>query len=111
MVNDTRFAVGTVEAASPATIEKRMPELLATMQRLAKEHGYSVFLFMIVDIIEMRCRLLIQGGERAVAEVFQVPLEVDGHSEIVEELVSRKKQVIPLLPRIQASLAENNGAV
>jgi inorganic pyrophosphatase/exopolyphosphatase len=42
MVNDTRFAVGTVEAASPATMEKRMPELLATMQRLAKEHGYTI---------------------------------------------------------------------
>jgi len=111
MVNGTRFAVGTVETASPAIIEKRRAELLAAMQRLAKEHGYSVFLFMIVDIIEMRCHLLIYGGERAVAEVFQVPLEADGHSVIVEDLVSRKKQVIPLLPRIRASLAENNGAM
>lgn len=111
MVNGSKFAVGTVETASPAIIEKRIPELLATMQRLAKEDGYSVFLFMIVDIIEMRCHLLIYGGERVVAEVFQVPLEADGHSVIVEDLVSRKKQVIPLLPRIQASLAENNRAV
>ena len=111
MVNGTKFAVGTVETASPAIIEKRIPELLATMQRLAKEHGYSVFLFMIVDIIEMRCHLLIYGEERAVAEVSQVPLEADGHSVIVEDLVSRKKQVIPLLPRIQTSLAENSGAV
>src|SRR6266849_2075184 len=109
MVNDTKFAVGTVETASPAIIEKRIPELLATMQRLAKENGYSVFLFMIVDIIEMRCRLLIYGGDRAVAEVFQVPLEADGHSVIVEDLVSRKKQVIPLLPRIRAAmLAQEN---
>lgn len=111
MVNDTRFAVGTVETASPATIEKRVPELLATMQRLAKERGYSVFLFMIVDIIELRCHLLIQGGEQAVSEVFQAPLEPDGHSVIVDDLVSRKKQVIPLLPRIQASLAENTGTL
>lgn len=109
VVNDTKFAVGTVETASPAIIEKRIPELLATMQRLAKENGYSVFLFMIVDIIEMRCRLLIYGGERAVAEVFQMPLEADGHSVIVEDLVSRKKQVIPLLPRIRAAmLAQEN---
>lgn len=105
MVNDAKFAVGTVETASPATIEKRIPELLATMQRLAKEHGYSVFLFMIVDIIELRCRLLAYGGEQAVAEVFQAPLEADGHSVIVEGLVSRKKQVIPLLPRIQAAMS------
>jgi len=105
-VGDTRFAIGTVETASPATIEKRIPELLSTMRLLAQEHGYTSFLFMIVDIIHMRCHLLISGAERAVAEVLGVPLEVDGHSLVVEDLVSRKKQLVPLLPRIQAALSE-----
>src|SRR5712691_6610879 len=31
-VGDKKFAIGTVETASPATIEKRTPELLSTMQ-------------------------------------------------------------------------------
>ncbi|TMB85251.1 MAG: CBS domain-containing protein, partial [Chloroflexi bacterium] len=53
-VGDKKFAIGTVETASPATIEKRIPELLSTMQRLAQERGYSSFLFMIVDIINRR---------------------------------------------------------
>jgi len=106
-VGDTRFAIGTVETASPATIEKRIPELLSTMRRLAQERGYASFLFMIVDIIHMRCHLLISGAERAVAEVLGVPLEADGHSLVVEDLVSRKKQLVPLLPRIQAALSEN----
>ncbi len=105
-VGDTRFAIGTVETASPATIEKRIPELLSTMRRLAQERGYTSFLFMIVDIIHMRCHLLISGAERAVAEVLGVPLEADGHSLVVEDLVSRKKQLVPLLPRIQAALSE-----
>jgi len=105
-VGDTRFAIGTVETASPATIEKRIPELLSTMRLLAQEHGYTSFLFMIVDIIHMRCHLLISGAERAVAEVLGVPLEADGHSLVVEDLVSRKKQLVPLLPRIQAALSE-----
>jgi len=61
---------------------------------------------MIVDIIHMRCHLLISGAERAVAEVLGVPLEADGHSLVVEDLVSRKKQLVPLLPRIQAALSE-----
>jgi manganese-dependent inorganic pyrophosphatase len=105
-VGDTRFAIGTVETASPATIEKRIPELLSTMHRLAQERGYASFLFMIVDIIHMRCHLLISGAERAVAEVLGAPLEADGHSLVVEDLVSRKKQLVPLLPRIQAALSE-----
>jgi manganese-dependent inorganic pyrophosphatase len=104
MVGDAKFAIGTVETASPSTIEKRSQELLETMNQLVQERGYSSFLFMIVDIINMRCHLLISGGEHAVAEVLGVPLEPDGHSVIVENLVSRKKQLVPLLPRIQASL-------
>jgi manganese-dependent inorganic pyrophosphatase len=104
MVRDTKFAIGTVETASPSTVEKRAPELLQTMRRLARERGYTSFLFMIVDIINMRTRLLIAGGELAVAEVLGVPLEPDGHSVVAENLVSRKKQLVPLLSRIQAAL-------
>jgi manganese-dependent inorganic pyrophosphatase len=107
-VGDKKFAIGTVETASPATIEKRIPELLSTMQHLAQERGYSSFLFMIVDIINMQCRLLVWGGERAVADVLRVPLEADGHTLVVDNLVSRKKQLVPLLGRIRASMQENN---
>jgi manganese-dependent inorganic pyrophosphatase len=101
-VRDTKFAIGTVETASPATIEKRGAELLQSMHRLAQERGYTSFLFMIVDIINMRCKLLVYGGERAVAEVVGIPLEADGHSLVVDGLVSRKKQLVPLLARIQS---------
>ncbi|MDQ6659601.1 MAG: putative manganese-dependent inorganic diphosphatase [Chloroflexota bacterium] len=110
-VGDTIFAIGTVETASPANIEKRTPELLETMARLSQKRGYSVFLFMIVDIITMRCTLLSYGGEQAVAEVFNIPLEADGHSISVDGLVSRKKQLVPVLPRIQAAIAEKAGSV
>ena len=103
-VRDARFAIGTVETATPEAIEARSQELLSTMQQLSHEQGYSSFLFMIVDIINMRCRLLIWGGERSVADVLDVPLEADGHSVVVEGLVSRKKQLVPLLPRFAASL-------
>jgi len=46
-VGDTRFAIGTVETASPAAIEKHTPELLTTMQRIAQDRGYTSFLFMM----------------------------------------------------------------
>ena len=104
-MGDAKIAIGTVETASPTTVERRSSELLSTMQRIAHERNYVSFLFMIVDIINMRCHLLIWGGEHAVAEALQVPLEADKHSVIVEGLVSRKKQLVPLLPRIQNALA------
>lgn len=107
VVRDAKFAIGTVETASPASVEQRREELLQTMKRLAHERGYASFLFMIVDIINMQCTLLVWGGERAVADVLKSPLQADGHSMIVEGLVSRKKQLVPLLGRIQALLAAN----
>jgi manganese-dependent inorganic pyrophosphatase len=103
-VRDTKFAIGTVETASPFTIEKRIPELKQAMRQIALERGYTSFLFMIVDIMNMRSHLLISGGEAAVAEVLGSPLESDGHSIFSENLVSRKKQLVPLLSRIQATL-------
>ncbi len=108
-VQDSLFAIGTVETASPATLEPRIPELYSAMQGLAHERGYSVLLFMIVDILELRSRVLIWGGERAVAEVLGVSLAADGHSVLVEGLVSRKKQVVPLLTQIQATLIAKRG--
>ncbi len=110
-VGETTFAIGTVETASPASIEKRIPELLAKMQQIAQERNYTTFLFMIVDIINMQCHLLIWGGEHAVADVLRVPLEADGHSAHVEGLVSRKKQLVPLLPRMQAAISGKSGVL
>ena len=110
-VSDAKFAIGTVETASPASIEKRSAELLNTMQHLSQERGYTSFLFMIVDIINMRCHLLVCGGEQAVAEVLGTRLEEDGHSFVVEELVSRKKQLVPLLGRIHSAMSGKTGAL
>jgi manganese-dependent inorganic pyrophosphatase len=110
-IRDVKFAIGTVETASPTTIEGRSQELLTTMHRITQERGYASFLFMIVDIINLRCHLLIWGGEHAAAEALGVKLEGDGHSALVEGLVSRKKQLVPLLPRIQAILSGVTGAL
>ena len=110
-VGDTKFAIGTIETASPVTIEQRIPELLKAMQRIAQERGYASLLLMLVDIINMQCHLLIWGGEHAVAEVLGAPLEADEHSVIVEGLVSRKKQLVPLLSRIQATMTGRTGAL
>jgi manganese-dependent inorganic pyrophosphatase len=108
-VQDVKFAVGTVETASPQTIEKRIPELIEAMDHMVHEINYTSFLFMIVDIINLHCTLLISGSEQAVAEAFGVPLETDGHTVMVEGLVSRKKQVVPLLPHIYAQIKDATG--
>jgi manganese-dependent inorganic pyrophosphatase len=110
-VDDVKFAIGTIETASPGSIEKRSPELLETMRKIAHERGYSSLLFMIVDIINLQCHLLVWGGERAVAEVTGVALQADGHSLQVDGLVSRKKQLVPQLGRIKASMTDRSAGI
>jgi manganese-dependent inorganic pyrophosphatase len=110
-LNDIKFGTSTIKTASPATIEKRSKELLTTMQRLAQERSYTSFLFMIRDIINMRCTLLVYGGERAVAAALGLPLEKDGHTVFVEGLVARKRQLVPLLSHIEAALKANTGVL
>jgi len=99
-IGPAKFGIGTVETATPDRILERQAELLETMGNLARERGYLSFLFMIVDIIQLRCHLLIYGQERAVAGAFHQPLVGNGHMVIVPGLASRKKQVVPLLPQI-----------
>lgn len=110
-LNDIKFGTSTIKTASPATIEKRSKELLTTMQRLAQERSYTSFLFMIRDILNMRCTLLVYGGERAVAAALGLPLEKDGHTVFVEGLVARKRQLVPLLSHIEAALKANTGVL
>ncbi len=81
------------------------------MQQLSKQRGYSCFLFMIVDIINMRCTLLVWGGEEAVSQVLGAPLQAGGHTIVVDGLVSRKKQLVPQLNRIQAAMQEATGGL
>ena len=98
-LNDVKVASSKVETASPATIEKRSEELLTTMQRLAQERSYTSFLYIIRDIINTRCTLLVYGGERALAAALDRPLEKDGHTVYLERLVGRKRYLLPLLAR------------
>jgi hypothetical protein len=66
---------------------------------------------MIVDIINKRSTLLVYGGEQAVATTLGLPLEKDGHTIVVEWLVARKRQLVSLLPRIEAALKGNPGGL
>src|SRR5258708_14769776 len=100
VIEASGYSSGPGETVNFATLERRNPELLSTMEQIAQEHRYASFLFMIVNILQMRCHLLIWGGERAVAQVLGVPLETNGHTALVGRLVSRKKQPVPFLPRL-----------
>ncbi len=98
-IDDLPFAVGYMETLHKGHVDAMREELLDQMKVLRAERGYVSLLFMVVDIAHSQTEILIAGMEREVAEALGERL-VSPHSVIVGGVMSRKKQVVPILPRL-----------
>jgi len=98
-IEDTPFAIGYMETVHKRRIDEIRDRLLAELKTLRAEKGYAALLFMVVDIVHSQTEILIAGMEEEVAAALGQPL-ISPHSVIVAGVVSRKKQVVPLLPRL-----------
>jgi manganese-dependent inorganic pyrophosphatase len=69
------------------------------MKILRAERGYAALLFMVVDIVHSQTEILVVGMEEQVAEAFDQRL-ASPNSVMMGGVMSRKKQVVPILPRV-----------
>jgi manganese-dependent inorganic pyrophosphatase len=99
-VDGARFGIGYMETTDRSRVDAVQEELIAEMNRLRDDRGYAVMLFIVVDIRRDESEIFIAGQERAVAEAFEQELALP-HSIVLPGVVSRKKQVVPLLPHIR----------
>jgi len=99
-VEGARFGIGYMETTDRSQVDAVQEALIAEMSRLRDDRGYAVMLFIVVDVRRDESEILIAGQEEAVAEAFGQELAVP-HSIVLAGVVSRKKQVVPLLPRIR----------
>ena len=94
-----RFGIGVIETASGEAVLARRAELLATMEQLRGQGPYSTVVFAIIDILHEQTTLLVEGYPDAVAAAFNAPL-ADGQLIAVPGILSRKKDIVPLLGTI-----------
>ena len=99
-VEGAHFGIGYMETTDRSQVDAVQEALIAEMSRLRDDRGYAVMLFIVVDVRRDESEILIAGQEEAVAEAFGQELAVP-HSIVLAGVVSRKKQVVPLLPRIR----------
>jgi manganese-dependent inorganic pyrophosphatase len=92
------FGIGVIETTNGADVLARRDELLAEMTRL-RERGYTSILYGVIDILREQTTILVAGHPDAVAAAFDVPLH-DGHAIRLPGILSRKKQIVPLLGTI-----------
>jgi manganese-dependent inorganic pyrophosphatase len=93
------FAVGYMETVHKRRVEEIRDKLLTAMLTLRAEKGYAALLFMVVDIVHSETEILIAGMEEEVAGALGQRLD-SPHSVMMGGVMSRKKQVVPILPRI-----------
>jgi manganese-dependent inorganic pyrophosphatase len=103
-VNGSRFGIGTIETTSGAAVLARCDELLEAMEGLQRREKYAEILFAVIDIVHQCTTLLVAAHPEATAMAFQTAA-CDGHSVEVPGILSRKKNIVPLLRTIAEEIS------
>jgi manganese-dependent inorganic pyrophosphatase len=98
-IDDNPFAVGYLETVHKRRIDEIRDQLLAEMMALRAEKGYAALLFLAVDVVHSQTEILVVGMEQEVSETIGERL-ASPHSIMMGGVMSRKKQVVPILPRV-----------
>ena len=89
------FGVGQITCVDSDRQLSRKAEFLTLMEKTRKEHGYSMMLLMLTDVLLEGSKILCLGGEDTFRQAFNV--ELRDHEAFLPKVMSRKKQVIPML--------------
>jgi len=73
----------------------RKDEFLALMEQTRADHGYSMILLMLTDVLLEGSKVLCVGGEDTFQQAFNT--ELKDHEAFLPRIMSRKKQIIPML--------------
>ena len=84
---------------SSAVLSSRKEELLRLMRRHAKTKGFDLMLLMLTDVLQDGTMVLFVGDdEDAICQAFNVkPEDAADNVVFLQKIMSRKKQVIPML--------------
>ena len=96
-VGDLKFRVSVLETTAPGPVLDRKASLIDAMPGVAKEDGVDEVLLFVVDILQEEATLLIPNDRvKAVAEK-SFGVTVDGDAVRLPGVMSRKKQIVPVL--------------
>jgi manganese-dependent inorganic pyrophosphatase len=91
-----KVMIAQVNTVDPQDVLARQPEIEAAIQSSIDEKGLDLFLFVITDILNSHSVGLALGSQATIVEkAYDVKLE--NNTALLEGVVSRKKQVVPIL--------------
>ncbi|MCL4543946.1 MAG: putative manganese-dependent inorganic diphosphatase [Chloroflexi bacterium] len=95
------YGIAAIETGNATALTSIRTQLLNEMDSIRRQRPFEVVLCLVVDVISEQTDVLISGYETIVAEVLGKPL-LPGRLVELPYIVSRKKQVVPLLDDIDA---------
>lgn len=96
-VNEVVFGVGQLNSMSKEELEEIKETLVSYLPNVLKEHNIQMIYFMLTNILEESTEILCCGpkAKEYVTDAFDLPQDSD--TIILKNVVSRKKQLIPVL--------------
>lgn len=89
------FGVSQITCVDSDRQLRRKDEFLELMEKTRAEHNYSMMILMLTDVLMEGSKILCLGGEDIFQQAFNV--ELKDHEAFLPGVMSRKKQVIPML--------------
>ncbi len=94
-IAEHNLGVSQITCVDSEKLMARRAEFLAVMERLMQERDYSMMILMLTDVLAEGTHLLYLGDEDIIRQAFGT--ELKDHACFLPGVVSRKKQVIPML--------------
>lgn len=94
-IAEHNLGVSQVTCVDSEKLMTRRDEFLEVMERLRVRRGYSMMILMLTDVLAEGSHLLYLGDEEIFRQAFNT--ELKSHACFLPGIVSRKKQVIPML--------------
>jgi len=102
-VGNYHFEIAQINVIDPKDVLVKKAEIESTIKSVIDQKGLDLFLFVITDILNSNSVGLAYGKETAVVEkAYNVTLLEN--EAVLEGVVSRKKQVVPVLTNIFENL-------
>jgi manganese-dependent inorganic pyrophosphatase len=89
------FGVSQITCLDSKQMLQRKQEFLDVMQKTMDERGYNFMILMLTDVLLVGTQLIFLGDEEIFTQAFNTQLK--DHTCFLSGVVSRKKQVIPML--------------
>ena len=89
------FAVAQITCVDSPKMLERKDEFLPLMQKLMKDRGFSVVILMLTDVLLEGTQLIYVGDAETIRQAFNA--EPKGNAVFLPHIMSRKKQIIPML--------------